>query len=160
MSPHKDNGIRVGPNLEQKSSAYSRNMNSQIFGTNVITITLEGEMDFSFFTPKKRGDYNAPQKDHERNPHTSRNLSLFSVLVLDPRDDEEYMHGISFSHTQPSRPNRIRICIVFRWASKRVTYRCEDAPGPNKFRPLFARPKRFIKEHSKFGVAWMEIVGL
>jgi hypothetical protein len=119
IRPHKDNGI-MRDSGKQSRIATDTSLNSHIIGTSVIVFSLFDEMEFCLLTPKGQKGYMASQKDHEWNEKSTVLLQHQSAFVLDPTDDENFMHAARYRGG--TQPGKLRVAFVFRWLSQRSPF--------------------------------------
>jgi hypothetical protein len=147
MAPHKDNGIREDVNGLQSRMSTDPILNSQIVGSSVITYSIGDAMEFGLL--KGDAGYRSSQKNHKWVPEGTVTLEDGSAFVLDPQDDENYMHAAKFKKGGKGTPkDRIRSVLVFRWLSCRASFYGADKKGPRQHAQdvpnaskLFARGK-------------------
>jgi hypothetical protein len=78
-------------------------------------------MEFGFMDPKVGYEYStAGQDEYEWKAETTVLLGPFSVYILDPHDDENYMQSARFPKGKVK--NQVRIAMVFRWLTTRVPF--------------------------------------
>ena len=155
IRPHKDNGIMTVDG-KQSHIATDKEMNSHIIGTSVIVFSLFDEMEFCLLIPKAPRHYTAPQKEHEWNSASTVSLGHQSAYILDPNDDENYMHAARYS--KGTGPGKVRVAFVFRWLSKRCPFYA-DKEGPLQhafYKPDAAEALR----KSPSGHLWIKALGL
>jgi hypothetical protein len=115
---HRDNGL-LSPNGTIGHVGYNEDENSQIKGSSVITFSIGAPMIFQFKKPP--GDLNQHEvrkKDHVTDENLRVLLCHGDVLVMDPRDDERFVHGACFQNSE-KKHSSVRIVFVFRWLSKK-----------------------------------------
>jgi hypothetical protein len=152
---HKDNGIMMD-NGKQTRIATDKLLNSHMIGTSVIVFSLFDEMEFCLLTPKNTRDFTAPQDCHEWNPASTVRLGHQSAYVLDPKDDENYMHAARFPLGTP--PGKVRVAFVFRWLSKRCPFYV-DKEGP--LQHAFYKPDHAeTLSKTSCGHLWIKALGL
>jgi hypothetical protein len=155
IHPHKDNGIPTD-NGKQTRTATDKSLNSHIIGTSVIVFSLFDEMEFGLLTPKPPRDFTAPQAGHEWNPVSTVNVGDKSAYILDPNDDENYMHAVRYA--EGTGPGRVRVAMVFRWLSQRCPFYI-DQVGP--LQHALHKPDAVeALERTKTGPLWMKALGL
>jgi hypothetical protein len=155
IRPHKDNGIMTDDG-KQTRIATDKSLNSHIIGTSVIVFSLFDEMEFCLLTPKPPRDYTAPQKEHEWNSASTVSLGHQSAYILDPNDDENYMHAARFP--KGTGPGKVRVAFVFRWLSKRCPFYV-DKEGPLKH--AFYKPDAVESlSKTRSGHLWIDALGL
>jgi hypothetical protein len=117
MGFHRDVQL---PGLDISSpNAYSPDKSSQIRGSSVLIYNIGDPMLFEFKidtaevkTEKKQ------KKDKKGKEALSVSLGDGDLLVLDPRDDETYKHGVKFvNKSNPNKELQVRIALVYRWIS-------------------------------------------
>jgi len=118
---HRDIGLR---NLDgsQGQLGYSEDENSQVRGSSVLLYSIGVPMLFRFKKPPKGKDkHETSKKDYVTDDkHLSILMEDDSLLVLDPRDDERYVHRTAFrAKDNPMKVPCIRLVYVFRWLSKK-----------------------------------------
>ena len=123
MRLHKDNGHRDDISGKQKGGNVDKEMNSHIFGSDVLMVTIGDTMDFHLVraNSEKGQTYKFTQEKAIINKKDKRltktvPLSHGSLYVHTDNDDEIYYHGLDFAKERTKR-NRVRIVLVFRWLS-------------------------------------------
>jgi hypothetical protein len=147
-----------------------KTLNSHIFGTSVIVFSLFDDMDFGLLVPPPGKDYTMSQKEHKWHDDLTIHLDHGSVYVLDPCDDENYMHSAKFpkcpacpSGRKPcgyecSHNSRVRLALVYHWVSKRCPFYA-NMNGPLK--DAMHVPNAVEKlSKSKQGKQWIRVLGL
>mmetsp|Transcript_13141 Transcript_13141/g.19661 ORF Transcript_13141/g.19661 Transcript_13141/m.19661 type:complete len:832 (-) Transcript_13141:86-2581(-) len=138
MTPHKDNGFRnykeTGRNKQYGGNPSQwLNNNSQIEGTDVVTVNVGDEMTYKLIKPNKSQTYMFTQKDAKSNKTDERLLHSTaledgSILVHSAHDDEFYYHAVDFHEdNETDSYTKVRVALVFRWLSVPSYYRCN--PG-------------------------------
>ena len=155
IGAHKDNRIRTDGGKQTRTST-DKSLNSHIFGTSVIVFSLYDEMEFGLLTPKTPGDYTAKKMDHVRNKSLTVCLVHRSSYILDPQDDENYMHSARFAPGTP--PGKVRVAFVFRWLSKRCPFYVNKS-GPLQY-AYFKPDGAEALAKTKFGHLWIKELGL
>lgn len=113
-------------------------------------------MEFGLLTPKPPRDFTAPQAGHEWNPVSTVNVGDKSAYILDPNDDENYMHAVRYA--EGTGPGRVRVAMVFRWLSQRCPFYI-DQVGP--LQHALHKPDAVeALERTKTGPLWMKALGL
>jgi hypothetical protein len=155
IRPHKDNGIRKDGGQQIRTST-DKSLNSHIFGTSVIVFSLYDEMEFGLLVPNPPGDYTASQKNHDWSKASTVSLGHRSAYILDPQDDENFMHSARFATRTP--PGKVRVAFVFRWLSKRCPFYV-DKSGPLQY--AYVKPDGAeALAKTKFGHLWIKELGL
>jgi hypothetical protein len=132
IAPHKDNGFRENEGGLTCGMSVDPTLNSQIVGSSVIVYTLGDGMEFGLLEPAK--NYRSKTKDHKWTADGTLMLENGSAFVLDPRDDENYMHAAKFPKRKQGAPKgRIRVALVYRWLSCRTSFYGADKKAPRQY---------------------------
>jgi hypothetical protein len=131
ISPHKDNGIREDSDGLQSRMSTDPELNSQIVGSSVIVYSIGDAMEFGLLKPNV--DFRCNQKNHQWTSDGRVTLEDGSAFVLDPADDENFMHAARFEKVSRGVPkDRIRVALVFRWLSCRASFYGADKKAPRQ----------------------------
>ena len=115
INPHKD----MNPNM-----AVDPKINSQIAGSNVVTVSLFSDQYFQFV-----------QKVHNGKTKKYEVVSQFltnhcSVYSMDPDDDQIYYHRTKWPRKKHNNcTDNVRISMTFRWLGKRSKFLGNDYNG-------------------------------
>jgi hypothetical protein len=138
MILHKDNGV-----LRQDGTMiggnHDRSLNSQLYGSDVLTCTAGSTMNFLLVRPNysKGKNYEQARKFAllDRDRHNANNeLDLVKEVPLDhgsicthtAHDDERYHHGAEFPpKTEPTSQNEVRISFVWRLLGQFAYFRSD-----------------------------------
>lgn len=156
IRPHKDNGV-CEDNGRQTRTSTDKSLNSHLFGTSVVVLSLGDEMEFGLLTPKSGKDFHANQDDHEWNASSTVRVGNHSAYVLHPLDDENYMHSARFP--KGTGNGKVRVAFVFRWLSRRCCFFCEDKKGPRKYAMNVPHARQKLSENGK-GELWIQALGM
>ena len=118
MGYHKDVGFKTNT--------------SQIRGSSVMILSVMHSMLFEFLKLEEdTGKYKRhPKKHYVSDPDLQFVFEHEDVLILDPTDDEKYVHGVTFNRIE-RKPHDYRAAFVFRWLSK-PDYYYTDSDGQYK----------------------------
>lgn len=155
IRPHKDNGLRKDDGRQTRTST-DKDLNSHIFGTSVIVLSLFDTMDFGLLVPKPGLTYHAGQREHIWSDNTTIPLDDQSIFVLDPKDDENFMHSARFP--TGSEPGKIRVALVFRWVSRRCRFYA-DRKGPRRD-ALYVPDAKVDLMKTRKGTHWVRALDL
>jgi hypothetical protein len=115
-------------------------------------------MDFGLLHPKDGYDpFTAGQAEHEWRQETTVRLGPFSVYVLDPHDDENYMHSARFPKGKDK--NQVRLAMVFRWLTTRMPFYTEKKAPPLLYAMCCPDAKQKLLK-TKQGNKWIRKLGL
>jgi len=156
IRPHKDNGVPADDGRQTRTST-DKSLNSHIIGTSVIVLTLGDDMEFGLLTPKSGMDFNANQQCHEWNENSTVVLKNHSAYVLDPCDDENYMHAARFPNKTDN--SKVQVALVFWWLSRRCNFFCDDKKEPRK-NAMNVPCARQLLERNKSGILWIKALGM
>ena len=100
-------------------------------GSSVIVYALGDGMEFGLLKPAK--DYKSKTKDHKWTADGTLMLENGSAFVLDPRDDENYLHAARFPKRKADAPlPRICVALAFRWLSCRASFYGANEKAPRE----------------------------
>ena len=117
MGFHKDVGFKTNT--------------SQIRGSSVMILTLSHPMLFQFMTVTENLDSKKKKTaSYVSDPRLDVILDEQDILIIDPTDDERYVHGVSFNRI-PKEERGCRFAFVFRWLSTADHY-YSDSDGQYK----------------------------
>ena len=164
MQLHKDNGYQKGTGSLGGTTAPS-DMNSHIFGTDVIVVTMGSAMEFHLVPPPDGEDHRAPQKNFMKSKKSGRSeiisLAPYSVYVHSAHDDELYMHGLQFSKDdEKCDMNKTRVAFIFRWLCVSMMYRANaQDDDSNRYSTLEKKSfDQIEKGFKKTGHAWKALL--
>ena len=95
--------------------------NSQIAGSNVITVSFLSEQFFQFVEKNEHGKFKVVSKFLTEHG---------SIYCMDADDDLHYYHQTKWPRKKNHNcPKQVRICITFRWLGKRQKFLGSDYNG-------------------------------
>ena len=139
MRIHKDNGKQVlDANGQPKLTGIQTDtkLNSHIFGTPVLMLTIGDTMDYHLIRPDySRGqDYTCTSGEARENFKKRRAKCVKTVPLADgtlyvhtAHDDELYHHTLDFcKEILATHKNHIRVVLVYRWLSVSAYFRADE----------------------------------
>lgn len=118
VSAHKDNGM-LGDN--RQTGTTNVELNSHLFGTDVLTLTIGDLMKFGLLKPKKGYSYTSAKEHFEWNPSSTMDVDDLCVYILNALDDEMFFHASKF---EGECKGKVRVALTFRWLARRLPYLC------------------------------------
>jgi len=126
MRLHHDNGIWKNGKLHGVNP--NKEMNSHIYGSDVMMITIGDSMEYHLVYPNysEGQDYTMSQAEaiHNKKAGLSKVIELedSSIYIHPAHDDEMYYHGLNFSKGL-KKESRVRVTLVWRWLAVPVYFR-------------------------------------
>jgi hypothetical protein len=153
MRLHHDNAIWKNGKLHGGNP--NKEMNSHIYGSDVMMITIGDSMEYHLVYPNysEGQDYTMSQAEAIDNKKAGLSkvieLEDSSIYIHPAHDDEMYYHGLNFSKGL-KKESRVRVALVWRWLAVPVYFRqnanddrCNRYSMINKSSPL-GRQKKFF----------------
>jgi hypothetical protein len=124
----KGNGTGLDASGLQSRMSTDAELNSQIVGCSAILCSIGDSMEFGLLQPEK--NFRCNEENHKWVPEGTVTLEDGSAFVLDPKDDENFMHAARFAKVKGAKKDRVRVAIAFRWLSCRVSFYGADKKAP------------------------------
>ena len=172
MRMHRDNGRMNCDTGVIQFANHDNQMNSHIFGTDVMTCTRGDSMNFDLVTHLPTQDITISSKQARANiQHIQKqkgdlraiiksvDLDNGSIYLHTSHDDEMYFHRAMFPKAT-SDQNKIRLAFVFRWLCVPTYYRQNSMDeGCNRYSMVNKHAFEKIESLGKSTEHWWEALG-
>jgi len=176
MRPHHDNGTRDMDTGAHVGANPDKEVNSHIYGSDVLMVTLGDTMEYHLIRPSNKPDphndnivqtYKMSQKCALRNLQERNSKSKLklvktvelgdsSLYIHTAHDDEVYFHALSYAQElQQQQRNRVRLVFVYRWLAVSEYY-CQDINDDkgNRYSMISKHAFEKLEERSNDGSCW------